>query len=241
MKHIIFFFTFLSLFSLHACSLNTKFDDDEYRPVGASTPINSKTHTLSETHRLTTEPEAEKQAESVPTRYTQPGIENSSEKEITGKITNDEDNIVTRTITNVFNPRYGDSNLIIKISKTIHIHCDQAKNKSQMTVCEYQFPEHCGAHVFSLISNKNKQLLMFHDNSYQRNTIDTLSGNKLSAPGLWDKDDYVSSDLLTVSQLINNKTIDANDLGWIMTVSDNEKSQLGRSYLAAINEASKCF
>ena len=82
---------------------------------------------------------------------------------------------------------------------------------------------------------------MFHDRNYQRNIIDTLNGNRQSAPGLWDKDDYVSSDLLTVGQLINNKSIDANDLGWIMTVNDNEKSQLGRSYLAAINEASKCF
>ena len=241
MKHLIFFFIFLNLFTLNACSLNTKFDDNEYRPVGASTPINSKTHTLSETHRLTTEQEAEEHAESVPTRYIQPGIENSPEKKITEKVSNDKDNIVIRTITNVFNPRYGDSNLIIKISKTVHIHCDQSKNKSQITVCEYQFPEYCGAHVFSLISNKNKQLLMFHDRNYQRNIIDTLNGNRQSAPGLWDEDDYVSSDLLTISQLINNKSIDANDLGWIMTVNDNEKSQLGRSYLTAINEASKCF
>lgn len=256
MKHKILLFTFLCLFTLTACSLNTKFDDDEYRPVGASTPINSQTHTLSKTHQPAAEQESEAHAESVATRYIQPDTENITEIETKKSISSDKENIITRTINNVFNSRYGDSDVIIKISKTVHIHCDQpkikplennkpSKNKTldsyQMTVCEYQFPEHCGAHIFSLITNKNKQLLMFHDNSYQRNIIDTISADKLSAPGLWDKDDFVSSELFTVNQLITNKPIDANDLGWIMTVSDNEKSQLGRSYLAAINETSKCF
>jgi len=110
-----------------------------------------------------------------------------------------------------------------------------------MTLCEYQFPEQCGAHKFSLIKNKHSKLLMFHDKVFQRNVIDTLMGTPKSRPGLWDNDDYVSSKLLTVNQLISNKKMDANNLGWIMNVSDNEKSQLGRSYLAATREASKCF
>ena len=277
MKYITYFFSFLSLLVLHACSLNTKFDDDEYRPVGASTPVNSKTHTLSVAHKVTVE--ADVYNESGTTRYTRPNIAKSSaknfnnnkknssnipskntinsqskyisEKEATKSIkktTNssgsDKNNIITRTINQIFNSRYGDPGIIVKISKTVHIHCDKPKKPlihSQITVCEYQFPRHCGAHVFSLIRKNNKQFLMFHDKSYQRNIIDSLSSGPQSAPGLWDKDDYVSSELLTIEQLINNKTTDTTNLGWIMNVSDNEKAQLGRSYFAAINEASKCF
>ena len=82
---------------------------------------------------------------------------------------------------------------------------------------------------------------MYIDRKYQRNIIDTLSGNAQSAPGLWDEDDYVSSELLTVSQLLNRHPGNSEELGWIMAVGPNEKAQLGRSYYTAIEETSKCF
>lgn len=276
MKHLSFFFVFFTLYNLQACSLNTKFDDDEYRPVGASTPLNSETHTVSETKKVTIVKTTDSDIETGSTRYIQPNstsAQNSIQKKkpVTYKATpntihksgqinktstdnqqssSQNSDIITQTINNVFNSRYGDSELIITISKTVKIHCDvssdnpkdkQSSDYSKMSVCEYQFPEHCGAHQFSLISNNKKQHLMFHDRSYQRNVIDAISGTKESKPGLWDKNDYVSSELLTVKQLINNKSNDNGSLGWIISVSDNEKSQLGRSYSVAIKEVSKCF
>ena len=260
MKNISFFFCVFSLFILQACSLNTKFDDDEYRPVGASTPMNSETHTISETRKRSIETPEENDIESKSTRYVHPNsqvkdntvikktINSPSEKqsssvEISNKKASKPD-IITTTITNIFGSRYGDSDTIIKISKTVQIHCEQADKvpgNPQMTVCNYQFPQYCGAHVFSLISNKQTRLLMYHDAKYQRNIIDTLSGHIESKPGLWDKDDHVSSELLSVNQLINNKQKDTSDLGWIMKVNDNEKSRLGRSYSSAVKETSKCF
>jgi len=81
-------FLSLSLFSLYGCGLNTKFDDSEYRPVGASTPLNSDIHTVTETRKTIVKqgtgykperkperkPEAksEPQPESGSTRYVRP-------------------------------------------------------------------------------------------------------------------------------------------------------------------------
>jgi len=265
MKHSPFFNFLISLFFLTGCSINTKFDDDEYRPVGASTPSNAKTHTVTETKKVIIEDDS---SISNSTRYIRPGsdkpekvitVENkSSSKKSTQHRQQDSTsskNIVVQTISDALNSRYGNSDIIIKISKTINIHCDTPKlintarsdtkpssvKQSKMTLCEYQFPEQCGAHKFSLIRNNQGKLLMFHDKVFQRNVIDTLDTNPKSRPGLWDSDDYVSSELLTVNQLIGNKKTETNNLGWIMNVNDNEKSQLGRSYLAATREASKCF
>ena len=51
MKFMSSLFLSLSLLSLYGCGLNTKFDDSEYRPVGASTPLNSDIHTVTETRK----------------------------------------------------------------------------------------------------------------------------------------------------------------------------------------------
>lgn len=265
MKPISLFCLFGIVIILSACSINTKFDDDEYRPVGASSPLNSETHTISESEKTATKPKTDADsAISGSTRYTRPGLQQdnlqaSNSKNISAgnktrlinKQTADkssrstETNIITQTINEVFNSRYGDNDTIIKISKTVQIHCNQTQQRqtrtSAIVICEYRFPQLCGAHKFSLVSNHVKQLLIFHDSKLQRNIIDTLSATEQSSPGLWDTDDYVSSELLSVNQLINNKTIDSNSLGWIMNVSDNEKAQLGRSYIAAIKDTSKCF
>ncbi len=281
MKYISFSFACVCLFYLSACGLNTKFDDNDYRPVGASPPMNSDTHTLSKTRKVSIEKETDNEGvdSSSPTRYVRPNSEatkvntpaiiaNNSKSSATVKpatkntstplstsatsastplSTSSKQGVISKTINEFFNSRYGDSDIIIKISKTVKIHCDQPRSekmsskKENMLVCNYQFPEYCGSHAFSLITNQNKQLLMFHDNKHQRNIIDTIMDNKQSTPGLWDKNDYVSSELLTVNQLISDKTFDTNHLGWIMNVSKDEKAQLGHSYSLAINEASKCF
>ena len=269
MKYTTHFCLFFSLFTLHACSLNTKFDDGDYRPVGASTPINSETHTVSQTKSIHVDDKINYEIESNSTRYVKPNsqaIENNegvkktivatnTTQSTSGTVLINNNNLTSHSkksnsniidsINDVFSSRYGNSDIIIKISKTVQIHCINGSNKpskpSAINVCEYQFPKQCGAHRFSVINRNNKQLLMFHDIGYQRNIIDTLNGNTESTPGLWDRDDYVSTDLLTVKQLINDKTSNTNDLGWIMSVSDIEKSQLGRSYLSAIRDASKCF
>lgn len=271
MKHITFTFTLVNLLTLSACNLNTKFDDDDYRPVGASTPVNSTTHTISESHQAAVKVEeidqANESASSI--RYIHPNTRNrvkpakpsnskssnantqnkpgSKIKANQNKQSSLKENSIKQTIMHIFKPQYGNSDIILKISKTIDIHCDKSKIKQtekkdpKISICGYQFPEYCGSHSFSLISSNTKQLLMFHDKSYQRNIIDTIINYDQSTPGLWDKDDYVSSELLTVKQLISSKTTNTSNMGWIMNVSDNEKAQLGRSYSAAINEASKCF
>ncbi len=274
MKYISFSFTCVCLFYLSACGLNTKFDDNDYRPVGASPPLNSDTHTLSKTRKVSIEKETDNEEidSTNPTRYVRPNseatkantsttIEDNSKSSATVKsatknistplatsaATSSKQGVVSKTINEFFNSRYGDSDIVIKISKTVKIHCNQPQSekmpsiKENMLVCNYQFPEYCGSHAFSLITNQNKQLLMFHDKKHQRNIIDTIIDNKQSTPGLWDKNDYVSSELLTVIQLISDKTFDTNHLGWIMNVSKNEKAQLGHSYSLAVNEASKCF
>lgn len=268
MKHTTYFSLFFSLFALHACSLNTKFDDDKYRPVGASTPVNSKTHTVSDTNKVHFTQKADNESESNSTRYVHPNSQASFNSKVANKTivttttpqnnkntttvnqgnTNPPSttsNTIIESINDVFSSRYGNTDIIMKISKTVQIHCVENANKPPnqflMKVCEYQFPKYCGAHRFSVINSQNKQLLMFHDISYQRNIIDTLTSKTGSTPGLWDQDDYVSSELLTVKQIISNKTSDTNELGWIMSVSENERSQLGRSYLSATREASKCF
>ncbi len=273
MKYISFSYALICLVFLSACGLNTKFDDNDYRPVGASTPINSETHTLA-THASSGSQKVpiEKQinntedSSSSSTRYVRPNSGTLEVKTATVKTVNYSDtlntaqintpqttavsgrqNVFSKAINDIFYSRYGDSSTIIKISKTVEIHCEKSRaeemssKKNSIIICDYQFPKHCGAHTFSLISHQGKKLLMFHDYKYQRNIIDTITDKKKSTPGLWDKDDYVSSERLTVNQLIDSKTINTNHLGWIMNVSNNEKTQLGRSYFSAINETSKCF
>lgn len=252
MKFMIAFFLFISLLTLCGCGLNTKFDDSEYRPVGASKPLNSDTHTLSETRKTIIEHETE----SVATRYVLPNSEpvvKQNSKEHAAKMTTTptpqtdriKEDIISTTIKEVFNSRYGNPETILKISKTVLIHCNDRpimqSADSSATICQYQFPKFCGAHRFSVISKEHKQLLMYLDRNYQRNVIDTLAGDHQSAPGLWDNDDYVSSELLTVSQVLDKKAMDSNSLGWIINADNKEKTQLGRSYYAAINETSKCF
>ncbi|MCW8931016.1 MAG: hypothetical protein OQL19_12355 [Gammaproteobacteria bacterium] len=270
MKHITLFCTLLIL---QACSINTKFDDGDYRPVGASTPVNSKTYTISETTRSdnsisessegSIDSKNDIEHDSNSTRYVKPGSDNNlslNNKNTSSNIdssSNQDDpkkenlikpsktadtNIITTSLTEIFSSRYGNSDIIYKISKTVKIHCEQENNShSNLTICEYQFPQHCGSHSFSLISSDKNQLLMFHDKGFQRNIIDTLKGNTDSKAGLWDNDDYVSSELLSVNQVLNKRTTNSNSLGWIMNVSDSEKAQLGRSYISAIKDASKCF
>lgn len=262
MKFIVLFFLLTNLFFLYSCGLNTKFDDSEYRPVGASSPLNSNTHTLSETQKVAIEHEEE--TESSSTRFIKPNSESITKNKKTenndiGKINsrtkkpvsksiakkNQKNDTITTTIREVFISRYGNSETILKISKTVLLHCEDKPYKqstvSKTSICQYQFPNICGAHRFSVISNENKQLLIFIDKKYQRNIIDTLAGEYQSTPGLWDEDDYVSSELLTVRQLLNNKAEGSDSLGWIVSVDKNEKAQLGRSYYSAINESSKCF
>ncbi|WP_198262712.1 hypothetical protein [sulfur-oxidizing endosymbiont of Gigantopelta aegis] len=267
MKYISYFFAFICLVSLSACGLNTKFDDDDYRPVGASTPLNSKTHTISETRTIVTETATDSSLESGSTRYVKPGTEAPNSQRISNKSLNKDiststkpsavsstqektpanNNIITQTINNVFSSRYGDPAIIVKIAKTVAIHCNEARSPSKANnaitanICQYQFPEYCGAHTYSLINNSKNQLLVFHATKYRRNIIDTITGYPNSTPGLWDKDDYVSSELLTVKQLVNSNKSDINSLGWIMNVNDNEKALLGRAYVEAIKDASKCF
>ena len=254
-------FLFISIFFLPSCSLNTKFDDADYRPVGASTPLNSDTHTVQQSaseQALKSSPD-----DTGSTRYIKPGtatlqdpafstkiktakVKKDTRKK-TARINTENENILTQSINKLFHTRYGNAETIQKISKTVQIHCDKQiitdKNLTDTgyVLCRYKFPEFCGAHQFSVIFNKNKQLLMYFDPEYQRNIIDTLSGSKQSTPGLWDKDDYVSSDLLTISQLLNKNSAQTSELGWIIDTSENEKAQLGRSYYAAIKETAKCF
>ena len=272
MKYFSSFCLYLCLLSLCACTLNTKFDDADYRPVGASTPLNSETHTLTETR--TTKIEQEPDTASI--RYVRPNSEfnyqshtqvtantkagNSEKKKgattlkMSSPSGNDQDssqsreiheNIVTSTIKEVLNTRYGHSEQILKIYKTVKIHCDKQAVSSQheipINICQYQFPKFCGAHKFSIISNNNRHLLMFNDKNHHRNIIDTLIGDKRSAPGLWDNDDYISSELLTVKQLFNKDSMKADSFGWTVNVDKHLKTQLGRSYFTAINETTNCF
>ncbi len=280
-------------FNLSSCSVNTKFDDADYRPVGASAPLNSEVHTLEETRPVSEAVEEVKdngntryvkpgqEAQQIPHKSTHvaplspptasqatPDIKSPDTKKASASQSAAESHPaklhsqtplsrtpLSKTIGQLFNTRYGQPETIIKISKTVQIHCDKQANsnsnsnsKLQNTdfkVCRYQFPAFCGAHQFSVIFNNDKQILMYIDRKYQRNIIDTLSGTQQSAPGLWDKDDYVSSKLLTIDQLLNknsaNTSNNSSDLGWIIAISPNEKAQLGRSYSNAIKETSKCF
>ncbi len=246
--------------SLSACGINTKFDDDDYRPVGASSPLNSRTHTLSEKSPATLDADSESETAAA-TRYTHPGEKNTSqapENSPPAKLTpaaatpqmeksspSSDNNFISRTINTVFSSRYGDTDTIIKIARTVQIHCDQSRQNSvdnaTPLICKYRFPELCGGHAFTVLNSADSQRLIYHDSQLQRNIIDTISADKHSAAGLWDKDDYVSSELLTVNQLINTKSIDNKNLGWIMNVSDTEKAQLGRAYIAAVKDTGKCF
>lgn len=80
MKFINSLFLSLSLLSLYGCGLNTKFDDSEYRPVGASTPLNSDIHTVTETRKIIVEQGSEQKLGHKPghkpefgsTRYVRP-------------------------------------------------------------------------------------------------------------------------------------------------------------------------
>ncbi len=258
---------FSTLLHISSCSVNTKFDDAEYRPVGASAPLNSEIHTLEETSPVINKAQDE-QGDSSNIRYVKPGAGSSQtstakqprkpetltpvSKSFSGTHSkpsseSPSDNIITHSIKQLFNSRYGQPETIVKISRTVQIHCKQqslrnsANNTSGFKLCRYQFPNFCGAHQFSVLSKNNSEILMYIDRKYQRNIIDTLSGNKQSAPGLWDEDDYVSSELLTISQLLNRHPGNSEELGWIMATSPNEKAQLGRSYYTAIEETSKCF
>ena len=256
-----------TLLHLSSCSINTKFDDADYRPVGASAPLNSEIHTLEETTPVPNKVQDEP-GDNNNIRYIKPG-EASRQTTAAKQIRKPEtlapaskafsgthskppsekhsDNIISQSIKQLFNKRYGQPETIVKISRTVQIHCKQQslKNSASKTsgfkLCRYQFPEFCGAHQFSVLSNNNSEMLIYIDRKYQRNIIDTLSGNRQSAPGLWDEDDYVSSDLLTISQLFNRHPGNSAELGWIITASANEKAQLGRSYYTAIEETSKCF
>ncbi|GEM_PF-2310597 len=257
---------FFILFHLSSCSVNTKFDDAEYRPVGASAPLNSEIHTLEESTPVIKKTQNE-QVDNSNIRYIKPGESSRHKSTVkpvrlpetrtisrSASVTHSKpsseshsDNIITHSIKQLFNSRYGQPETIVKISRTVQIHCQQQslKNSASKTsgfkLCRYQFPDFCGAHQFSVFSKNNSEMLMYIDRKYQRNIIDTLSGNKQSAPGLWDEDDYVSSELLTVSQLLNRHPGNSEELGWIMAASANEKAQLGRSYYTAIEETSKCF
>ncbi len=256
------FFLYISIFFfLPSCSLNTKFDDADYRPVGASTPLNSDIHTAQQS--VPEQPEKNTPDGAVSTRYIKPGTStiqrpDSSTTTKTAKLKKDprkksveinteHQNILTQSIQKLFHTRYGNPDTIQKISKTVQIHCDNQRVKDKnladtgFVLCRYTFPEFCGAHQFSVIFNKNKVLLMYVDSKYQRNIIDTLSGSKQSSPGLWDQDDYVSSNLLTISQLLNKNSTQSSELGWLIDTSKNEKAQLGRSYYAALKETAKCF
>ena len=235
--------------SLSGCSVNTTFDDNAYRSLGSSTPRNpTKAGTSGLSGGLNDNLTAD-----------QEGIQFGAAPEFSGQLTND-------GLTSGSGPshvvRYGHSGLIEKIAKTAEIHCQhqrfQIKTHKQsfwgeksgtLSQCAYQFPKHCGAHSFAVLEYADKRVLLFFEADSQNYIIDSLNGNSISKPGLWDKDDHLGTKTSNMGYLFEsdynqNYQLQENapiNFGWIIKASFNDEKEHGQNYHRAIEATSKCF
>ena len=158
--------------------------------------------------------------------------------------------------------RYGHDGVIEKIVKIANIHCQPQQFKIRtdkqsfwgeksgvLTQCTYQFPEFCGAHVFSLLSYDHKEVMIYSEPESPYYVIDTLEGTHASKPGLWDKDDHLGSRASNMGYLFDNnysQNLQAQqnapfNLGWTIKASHHDEAIHGKHYHRAVEEVTACF
>lgn len=241
--------TFSLMSSLSGCSVNTTFDDNAYRSLGSSAPRNpTKAATGGISGGLNDSLTAD-----------QDGINFSATPEYSGQLVND-------GITSGSGPshvvRYGHGGLIEKIAKTAEIHCQQQRfqikthkqsfwgeESGTLSQCAYQFPKHCGGHSFAVLEYADKRVLLYFEPDSQNYIIDSLKGNSISKPGLWDKDDHLGTKTSNMGYLFEtdynqNYQLQENapiNFGWIIKASFNDEKEHGENYHRAIEKTSLCF
>ncbi len=236
------------------CTLNTPLDDSSYRAVGNK----SQEQLLSYTQKSAMNQAAQKtdigKDSATSTGVPLPDFPGAMSKP-NPKIKNsiDEQNHLIR---------YGQAQTIDKIVKTARIHCEPliyklntsagsfwGSGEGELTQCTYQFPKHCGSHLFSELTLGKKSILIFQPKKSAHYVIDTLSGTPKSHPGLWDIDDHLGSIANNTSYLLQNdynrefnpQEFNPARLGWIIKASLADEKEFGELYHQAIQDIVKCF
>lgn len=205
---------------LAACSHNSRFDDNLYRPLGQVVPVNPRQPANA------VSPQPRPAAQPAP-RYSADGYD---ENELTSL-------------------RYGHAGHITRILQTAKIHCTPrnlslhtgAEEIPALSLCHYQFPRHCGSHSFTLIEGPDQVALVYHDHINRRSIVDQISDRQYARPGLWDLSDKLSVISAFPERQIAEQFSNSQWRDWVIDMNREDRAFYGTVYAKAVNEVQACF
>ncbi|HAG95856.1 MAG: hypothetical protein CMK83_06115 [Pseudomonadales bacterium] len=231
--------------SLAGCSTNTKMDDAAYRSIGQQAPKQVQNYVDDQLQSQG----AKVDTSSVPV------------PDFPGETTQLNYESRQPAATGSHLVRYGHPKIIDKVVKTARIHCQPlafqinttgnsfwGKEKGTLQQCTYRFPQHCGAHQFSILSYGKKTILIYQPPEQNHYVIDTLQGTPKSQLGLWDQDDHLGSSTTNANYLFQSdynanyqQPFNPVNLGWIIKASHQDEAEFGKLYHRALEEITGCF
>lgn len=237
-----------------ACSSNTTLDDGSYRSIGNRAPKQIQNYAAQEGQKQAESAYADNAPEALSSQIALP--------DFPGQMEENPSKPAASANQPSHRARYGQAPIIDKIVKTAEIHCQQqqypinttensfwGKSKGLLTQCAYRFPEHCGGHLFSILSYESKSILVFQPPEQTHYVIDTLSGTPKSKAGLWDQDDHLGTSNTNAGYLfqsdynqnVGREQFNPSSLGWIIKASHQDQRLFGKLYHQAIEETRSCF
>ena len=204
---------------LAACSHNSRFDDNHYRPLGQIEPVNPR--------QASSPASPSPRPAPAPQRYSADGYD---ENELTAL-------------------RYGHAGHISRILQTAKIHCaprtlslnTASAEIPGISLCHYQFPRHCGSHSFTLIEAPEQVALVYHDHVNRRSIVDQIMDRQYARPGLWDLSDKLSVASAFPERQIAEQFRTSQWRDWVIDMNSEDRSFYGTVYARAINEVQACF
>lgn len=240
--------------ALSGCTSNTKLDDGSYRSIGQQAPKQIQNYAAEEANNRAQTAYGEKAPEALSSQVPLPDFPGQMEQKAPKRS--------GKQSTSEHLARFGPSTIIDKIVKTAQIHCQPAtfhistaehsfwgKGKGKLTQCSYRFPEHCGAHVFSILDYEKKSILIYQPPENSHYIIDTLAGTPKSKFGLWDQDDHLGSNSTNAGYFFQNdfnnnygrEQFNPSNLGWIIKASHKDEEIFGKLYHQALLDTANCF
>lgn len=268
----------MGLLSLPACSSNTKVDDGSYRSIGQQQPRQRQNHNARQTLGTGLEVGSEvgasriKQDDQIYVDAAGVAVDHMPEYSPASPYTpnasgsSSSSNHSNSHRNNQHLYRYGHPHSIEKIVQTARIHCHEVRypindksgrfwgsNKGSVSQCQYQFPQHCGAHRFTVLSSGEKAILIYQPPEESHYVLDTLQGTPKSQQGLWDQDDHLGTYRDNSGYLFNDDynynypdeerpaPADPVALGWIIKASLKTEEEYGKLYHKAVKDSTGCF